>query len=171
MKTIRKKIDLMKVMILLVLVFNATIMNVAIGQDKKILIYDAYHGQNPKNGETFNSLLPSNSGSLIELNTKEISDTILKDKDGLILFSPTKTFSDNEKQVIVKYLQSGGSLFLIFDEERRTSLNLVGVNNIIIPFGIELTEDALFVIIVEQLLIVVIFVQENVNCLIVEAAL
>jgi hypothetical protein len=142
MKKIRKKFDFKKVVILLALLYNATNMNVAVGKDKKILVYDTFHGQNPKNGETFNSLLPNNSGSIIETNTIEINDTSLKDKDGLILFSPTKSFADNEKLLIVKYLQSGGSLLLIFDEERRTSLKEVGVNEIIIPFGIEFTEDA-----------------------------
>lgn len=142
MRTIRRNVDLKKVMILFVILYTATITNVALCQGKKILVYDAFHGQNPENAKTFNSLLPNNSGSTIELSTKKISDTILQGKDGLILFSPTKPFLDNEKRMIVKYLQSGGSLLLIFDEERRMSLNGVGVNDIITPFGIELTEDA-----------------------------
>ena len=142
MKTIRKSFDFKNVMMLLALVYFGTIVNVAIGQDRKILVYDTFHGQNPKNGETFNSLLPDNSGAIIEISSQLISDTVLKSKDGLILFSPTKPFLDSEKQRILKYLQSGGSLLFIFDEERRTSLNGVGVNDIIVPFGIELSEDA-----------------------------
>lgn len=142
MRTIRKNLDFKNVIMLLALVYSLTIVNAAIGQDKKILVYDTFHGQNPKNGETFNSLVPNNSGLKIEISSQSISDIILKGIDGLILFSPTKPFLDIEKQSILKYLQSGGSLLLIFDEERRTSLNGVGVNDIIVPFGIELTEDA-----------------------------
>ena len=104
----------------------------------KVFVFDAFHGENPENGKTFNTLLPQNSGSVV-VSSKEIDKSVLRKKDGLIIFSPTKTFLENEKRTIVKFLKSGGSLLLIFDEERRTPLNLVGVNDIITPFGLELT--------------------------------
>ncbi len=114
---------------------------VAFGQEK-ILLFDTFHGQNAGNGQTFNSLLPTNSGSKIEISSNEINDSALKGKYGLVLFSPVKTFTDTEKQAVLNFLRSGGSLLLIFDEERRTPLASVGVNDLIVPFGMELTADA-----------------------------
>ena len=128
-------------MFFFILGYFTTILNVAYGQSSKTIVYDAFHGQYPKNGYIFNSLLPNNSAASIEVDSIGLSENILRGNDGLILFSPTKEFQVDEKQAIMKYLTSGGSLLLIFDEERRTSLNGVGVNDIIIPFGIELTED------------------------------
>lgn len=108
------------------------------GQEKKTIVFDDFHGQNPKNGKVFNSLLPD-SLSVIEIDSLEINDRVLEGKFGLIIFSPTKAFQDSEKQAIIAFIKSGGSLLLIFDEERRTPLN--GINDIISPFGIELTDD------------------------------
>ncbi len=142
MKVVRNILGSENITLLLVVLFSVAIPFVVFGQNCKTMVYDAFHGQNPRNGEVFNKLLPNDSSSVIEINSKEIGDSTFKDKYGLILFSPTKTFLDKEKLAIVKYLQSGGSLLLIFDEERRTSLNGVGINDIIIPFGIEFTDDA-----------------------------
>lgn len=131
-----------KHLIIFLIGYFTIIINFAYSQSSKTIIYDAFHGQNPKNGYIFNRLLPNNSDASIEVDSIELSENILRGKDGLILFSPTKAFKIDEKQAIVKYLISGGSLLLIFDEERRMSLNGVGVNDMIIPFGIELTKDA-----------------------------
>jgi hypothetical protein len=64
------------------------------------------------------------------------------DKHALIIFSPTKPFTAPEKEAIVKYLNNGGSLLLIFDEERRMKLDEVGVNDFVTPFGMKFTGDA-----------------------------
>jgi hypothetical protein len=140
MKAIKETSNLTYLLPLLVIVLASILSNNVFGQDKKLL-FDTFHGQNPQNGETFNTLLLPSSGS-IEINSKKIEKSILKKKHSLIIFSPTKTFLEDEKRAIIKFLKSGGSLLLIFDEERRTPLNLVGVNDIIIPFGMELTSDA-----------------------------
>jgi hypothetical protein len=69
-----------------------------------------------------------------------IDKSMLKKKHSLVIFSPTKPFQEEEKQVIKKFLKRGGSMLLIFDEERRTPLN-VGVNDFIRSFGVELTNN------------------------------
>ena len=115
--------------------------NTIMGQ-RRILIFDTIHGQNSNSGKVFNSLLPADSLATIVIDSKEINDSLLAGKYGLILFSPTKEFQKSEKEAIVSYLRSGGSLLLIFDEEKRMSLSLVGVNDVIMPFGMELTADA-----------------------------
>lgn len=111
-------------------------------QRKMALVFDSFHGQNPRNAEVFNGLLPADANASVTLNDGQISETTLRNKKALVIFSPTKPFSANEKQSIVKYLREGGSMLLIFDEERRTPLGTVGVNDLIKPFGMSLTENA-----------------------------
>jgi hypothetical protein len=126
----------------LVLLLACLIALPVLGQEKKTLVFDTNHGQNARNAEVFNGLLPENSQATITVNEAEITDGTLDGKQALILFSLTKPLADSEKKAIVQYLQDGGSLLLIFDEERRTPLNTVGINDVIIPFGLELTADA-----------------------------
>lgn len=126
-------------LIALALVMTTVIVH---GQEKKTLVFDTFHGQNARNAEVFNGLLPAHENVSIAVNGTMIEDAILKDKKALIVFSPTKPFSENEKKSILQYLQAGGSMLLIFDEERRTPLETVGVNDLIKPFGISLTENA-----------------------------
>jgi hypothetical protein len=111
-------------------------------QQKKEIIFDTFHGQSPRNAEVFSSLLPKRANAAISVNSSEINDETLRDKEAIVLFSLTKPLAKGEKQAITKYLRSGGSMLLIFDEERRTSLNGVGINDVIAPFGISLTADA-----------------------------
>jgi hypothetical protein len=140
MKLSSQKIKL--ILSLLILFFGWTIEPLFARSKTKIVVFDTYHGQNPKNAETFNSLLPENSGSAVELNQAEISSATFQNVDAAIISFPTKPFSVAEKQAIEKFLNSGGSLLLIFDEERRTKLQEVGVNDFVLPFGIEFTGDA-----------------------------
>jgi hypothetical protein len=140
MKTRKINLFLKRNVIVLSTFVYVTLFITASGQNK-ILIYDAFHGQNPNNGKVFNGLLPADKSTLIEIDTIKIDDSLLKGKSGLILFSPVRAFQQSEKEAIINYLHSGGSLLLIFDEERRMSLLVVGVNDFIKPFGIELTAD------------------------------
>jgi hypothetical protein len=114
----------------------------AVAQQKKVLVFDTFHGQNARNAEVFNGLLPKSGNALITVNEAELSDASLKDKEALVFFSLTKPLVENEKNAIAKYLRSGGSMLLIFDEERRTPLKTVGINDVITQFGMSLTEDA-----------------------------
>jgi hypothetical protein len=139
MKTSNKTSHLIYFVALVIIAYSSIVPTVVFGQNK-ILVFDTHHGQNPGNGETFNKLLPPNSGS-VEISSDIISKSVLKKKHSLIIFSPNKPFQDSEKQAIRKFLKSGGSMLLIFDEERRTPLN-VGVNDFIRPFGMELTGNA-----------------------------
>lgn len=112
-----------------------------IAQPSKLMLFDIYHGQNSRVAKGWNELLlPQQPVTRIDTNTQVINKSVLQKSNVLILFSPTKVFGSGEKEAIIKYLKRGGSLLLIFDEERRTPLS-VGVNEIIIPFGLELTEN------------------------------
>jgi hypothetical protein len=87
-------------------------------------------------------LLPKTGNAMISLNEQEINAETLKDKEALIFFSVLKPLTGAEKNAIANYLRAGGSLLLIFDEERRSPLAPVGINDVISPFGLSLTEDA-----------------------------
>lgn len=111
-------------------------------QNTRTLLFDTSHGQNGRNAEVFGTLLHADRNATIKVNAGELNDQALKGTAALILFSPTRSVSEVEKKAVVDYLKSGGSLLLIFDEERRTPLQAVGVNDIIVPFGLTLTADA-----------------------------
>lgn len=108
----------------------------------KEMVFDTFHGQNPKNASTFQGLLPTRLKTEIISTQQLITDSLLNGKHALIIFSPTQPFGSDEKASIVRYLENGGSLLLIFDEERRMKLADVGVNDFVKPFGIEFTGDA-----------------------------
>ncbi len=61
--------------------------------------------------------------------------------DVLYILMPTKTFTGGEKSTIVDFVRDGGSLLLVLDEEKRQSLKKTGVNELIAPFGMKLTDD------------------------------
>lgn len=107
----------------------------------KSIVFDVAHGQNINNSNTFSTLLPEDSVARIEINKLEITPATLQDRDALIIFSPINPFSAREKQAILGFLRGGGSLLLIFDEERRMKLQEIGVNDFVAPLGISFTVD------------------------------
>lgn len=81
-------------------------------------------------------------GMEIVPSNQEITADVLKDTTVLYLRVPNKAFSATEKDAIVAFVRNGGSLLLVLDEERRSSLDKMGVNDLISPFGMKLTPDA-----------------------------
>jgi hypothetical protein len=59
----------------------------------------------------------------------------------IYLRAPSKAFKDPEKQAIISFVEAGGSLLLVLDEEARQKLAVVGVNDVIGPFGLTLSGD------------------------------
>ena len=55
--------------------------------------------------------------------------------------APNGTFTESEKAAIVAHVNSGGSVLLVLDEEKRQSLAKTGVNDILAPFGMKLSGD------------------------------
>ena len=138
MKTTSGRI-IYRLMVLMTAIVSIFTLN---AQDTRTLLFDTSHGQNGRNAEVFGTLLPADGNATIILNAGELNDQSLQGKAALILFSLTRPVSEVEKKAVVDYLKSGGSLLLIFDEERRTPLQTSGVNDIISPFGLTLTGDA-----------------------------
>ena len=59
----------------------------------------------------------------------------------LYLRAPNKAFQDAEKQAVISFVKTGGSLLLVLDEEERQKLAVVGVNDVIEFFGLKLSGD------------------------------
>jgi hypothetical protein len=59
----------------------------------------------------------------------------------IYLLTPSEGYTEPEKAAIVGFVRNGGSLLLVLDEERRQSLAVTGVNDVIAPFGMKLTPD------------------------------
>jgi hypothetical protein len=59
----------------------------------------------------------------------------------IYLRAPNEAFQDSEKQAIISFVKAGGSLLLVLDEEQRQKLAVVGVNDVIEPFGLKLSGD------------------------------
>ena len=70
-----------------------------------------------------------------------ITPNTLRSADVLFIFMPTKPFTDGERNAVAGFVKGGGSLLLVLDEEQRQSLKKTGVNGLIAPFGMALTED------------------------------
>lgn len=59
----------------------------------------------------------------------------------IYLRAPNSAFEESEKQALVSYVKAGGSLLVVLDEEARQKLAVVGINDVIEPFGLKLTGD------------------------------
>ncbi|AWX43702.1 hypothetical protein HME9304_00693 [Flagellimonas maritima] len=116
----------------IVLIFTS---NALFGQPGKVLVYDTYHNHYDLSKE-YSELL-SDTAKIV-VNTKEISSTTLSKAYGLLLLFPKTKLNVSEKMAIVDFLNSGGSLLLVFDEGKRTPFNRI--NDVISSFGIEVTE-------------------------------
>ena len=67
----------------------------------------------------------------------EIKPENLSDCDLLFIHIPSKKYTPNEVEAITEYLNNGGSLFLVMDEDHWSTLNDANVNDIIKPFEIQ----------------------------------
>jgi hypothetical protein len=67
----------------------------------------------------------------------EIKPENLSDCDLLFIHIPSKKYSPGEVEAIKQYLNKGGSLFLVMDEDYWSTLEDANVNDIIKPFNIQ----------------------------------
>jgi len=68
---------------------------------------------------------------------EEIKPKNLSDCDLLFIHIPSSKYTPSEVKVITNYLNNGGSLFLVMDEDYWSTLNDANVNDIIKPFDIQ----------------------------------
>jgi hypothetical protein len=57
--------------------------------------------------------------------------------DLLFIHIPSAKYTPGEVSAIAKYITSGGSLFLVMDQDMWSTLEQTNVNDLIRPFGIQ----------------------------------
>lgn len=67
----------------------------------------------------------------------EIKPDHLANCDLLFIHIPSSKYGTGEIETITRYLQKGGSLFLVMDEDYWSTLEQTNVNDLIKPFGIQ----------------------------------
>lgn len=72
----------------------------------------------------------------------EISAGQLAKCDLLFIHIPSAQFSSKEVESITDYLQKGGAMFLVMDEDYWATLEQTNVNDLITPFGIQYGSDS-----------------------------
>ena len=73
---------------------------------------------------------------------EEINTEQLKDCDLLFIHIPSSQYSPSEVKDITKYLNNGGSMFLVMDVDYWSTLEQTNVNELIAPFGIQYGGDS-----------------------------
>lgn len=104
---------------------------------------DTAHGQAPLVDEYVN--IAARLGADIVHSDSAISATALEGVRLLVLRVPVQEITAAERDAIVAFVRSGGSLLLAFDEERRAPLARTRVNAVIEPFGLALTDDTPYI--------------------------
>jgi len=104
---------------------------------------DQAHGQAPLAGPY--TAIAAKLGAEIVGSAAPITSEGLKGFRLLVLRVPVEEIKADERAAIADFVRQGGSLLLAFDEERRASLAKTGVNDLISPFGMKLTDDTEYV--------------------------
>lgn len=103
-----------------------------------IVHFDLSHGQRPLSQL---DSLGKKLGFTLRTSDQPISDDSIQDAQLLYLLGPTTRFADAEKSAVVEFVRNGGSLLLVVDESRRSSLSETQANDLIAPFELKLTGD------------------------------
>lgn len=131
---------------------------IAPAQKKKVLV-DVAHGQrfysDPADGIS-TELVPTNrlkymTGELTKNATahkaeisylkKPITTDALSESDLLFIHVPSEKYSADECKAIRQFVEKGGSLFIVVEEDYWSTLAQVNVNDIVAPFGIRYSSD------------------------------
>lgn len=73
---------------------------------------------------------------------KAISKDALSKADLLFIHSPGSKYSPDEVAAIKNFVDNGGSLFVVMEEDYWSTLDKVNVNDIVAPFGITFKGDS-----------------------------
>jgi hypothetical protein len=103
------------------------------------LVYDLGHGQTSVIRQM--PALGAKLGYEVDAVATPLSPEALRGARLLYLRTPNKPYSDEEKRAIVGFVRGGGSLLVVLDESRRVDLAASGINDVIGPFGLQLTGD------------------------------
>jgi hypothetical protein len=108
------------------------------GADKPLVLFDRAHGH----PAVFDRIVEAieKHGTFREA-TEPLTTTNLAGARLLYLRTPTQPYTAEEKRAVANFLRKGGSLLLVVDEQRRTDIASTGVNELIAPFGMKITDD------------------------------
>lgn len=132
-----------KHLILSLSIFSGAATLLAAAEPAKIY-YDRAHGGGAI-GEARQIAISAKAGATFIDGTAPLTAAALEGCKAIYLRAPTKPFTAEEKAVVVGFVKAGGSLCLVFDEEKRMPLAAIGVNDLITPFGLKLTADTPYV--------------------------
>ena len=103
------------------------------------IYFDVAHGQAPWPPQMLE--LGKRLGYAIEAGKGPIAPETIRGSQLIYLRAPNQAFQSSEKQALISFVKAGGSLLLVLDEEERQKLAVVGVNDVIEPFGLKLSGD------------------------------
>jgi hypothetical protein len=106
--------------------------------DKPVLLFDRAHGH-PAVFDRLKTAAVKHAE--FRESTEPLSKATLAGVRVLYLRTPLTPFAAEEKKAVVQFLRKGGSLLLVVDEKQRTDIESTGVNDLIAPFGIQITDD------------------------------
>lgn len=111
--------------------------------DKPKLMVTQSHGE-WKNPARLNKLARDLGIEFIALK-QEVTKELLKGIDVVYILMPSEEIGDKERSVLIEYIKGGGSMLLVQDSEKRQSISTTRANELIAPFGMELTDDTPYV--------------------------
>jgi len=109
------------------------------GKTSTRIYADEAHGQAPLVGPY--TVIATKLGAEVVPAKTPITAKALEGYRLIVLRVPQQAFSQGERDAIAAFVKRGGSLLLAFDEERRAPLATTGVNDLIAPFALKLTDD------------------------------
>jgi hypothetical protein len=122
-----------------VLLLLALSLSVSAGAATDRVAYDLGHGQTSVIRQM--PELGAKLGFTVQTLPAPLTAEALRGARLLYLRTPLTAYSGDEKKAIVEFVRGGGSLLVVLDEEKRTSLEATGINDVLEPFGLELTPD------------------------------
>lgn len=96
------------------------------GPNRVRLVFDQAHGEQPPPDQLH--AIAKKLGLEVQLSAQPITAMALEGARILYLRAPSQEFTATETEAIVTFLNGGGSLLLVLDEERRQSLEKTRVN-------------------------------------------
>ena len=112
-------------------------------QDQRRLYFDQAHGELPP-PKPLAAIAAKLNLELVTVKDP-ISSATTHGTRLLYLRAPSKTFVPEERDAIVNFVNHGGSLLVVLDEEKRQSLAITGINDFLEPFGLRYTLDTPYV--------------------------
>jgi hypothetical protein len=112
---------------------------VSLAADSKQIYFDTAHGEFPWPPQM--EQIGKDVGYRLKAGRGAITPDALAGSQLLYLRAPKTALQDSEKQAIISFVKAGGSLLVVLDEEAHQKLAVVGVNDVIEPFGLKLSGD------------------------------